>query len=312
MHLQKLVLVHALSGFGHSTMSVILPVVSAMGIQGCPLPTAVFSNHTGFPNWHKVDLTDEMTASLDAWDQLSLTFDGIYSGYLGSGKQAEIVLDLVKRHPESTFFLDPVMGDHGRLYSAITPEHVAAMKELTHHASYIIPNMTEACVLTDTVYREDFTADDIYAIMEKLHAMGPKHIVITGIHEEDSIANYFSSCASIAYKAPVTPNAFASTGITVPAALNESAPFSSASPSIDSDSKGRIALPIAGASRPGTGDIFGSVLISCILKGQPLEQSVLKAARFVSDCIKTSDLHHLPTIVGTCFEQVLPELWEHG
>lgn len=275
MDLQKLVLVHAFSGFGHSTMSVILPVVSAMGIQGCPLPTAVFSNHTGFKDWHKVDLTEEMMPHIEAWNRLNLTFDGIYSGYLGSGAQAEAVLHLVQNHPESVFFLDPVLGDHGKLYSAITSEHVSAMKELTRYARYLLPNITEACVLTDTPYQEDFSENDIAAIAAKLHAMGPKYIVITGIRKDDLFVNYLSEAS-------------------------------------DSDAsrhhKDSIAFPVAGTSRPGTGDIFGSVLVSCILKGQPLKQSVFKAARFVADCIKASDDRNLPPIEGTCFELLLSEL----
>ncbi len=289
MHLQKLVLVHALSGFGHSTMSVILPVVSAMGIQGCPLPTAVFSNHTGFPSWHKVDLTDQMEQHIKAWDALSLQFDGIYSGYLGTGTQAQTVLELVKNHPEAIFFLDPVMGDHGRLYSAITKEHVQAMKELTRHAQYILPNITEACILTDTEYQDVFSDTDVITIMRKLHAMGPSHIVITGIHKEDTIVNYFSQ------------------SLTDMSISSDYVSSNQTSPELGM-SFGTIALPVAGTSRPGTGDIFGAVLISSILKGQPLKQAVLKAAQFVADCIKASDDHQLPAIVGTCFEQVLPTL----
>ena len=272
MKFPKLVLIHALSGFGHSTMSVILPVVSAMGIQGCPMPTAVFSNHTGFPDWHKIDLTDHMLPYMEAWSALELQFDGIYSGYLGSGTQAQAVLKLVKTHPEAIFFLDPVMGDNGRLYSAITPEHILAMKELTAHAQFLIPNITEACVLTDTPYKEYFSDKEIRDIMCKLHAMGPSHIIITGIRSEDMFINYFSEAngSHIIYD--------------------------------------RVSLPVAGASRPGTGDIFGSVLISCILTGQPLKQAVLKAAQYVSDCIKVSDQYQLPVIQGTCFEQLLPTL----
>ena len=293
MKLPKLVLAHALSGFGHSTMSVILPVVSAMGIQGCPLPTAVFSNHTGFPDWHKVDLTDQMIQYIDAWNALNLRFDGIYSGYLGSGTQAQAVLKLVETHPEATFFLDPVMGDHGRLYSAITPEHVLAMKELTRHAEYIIPNITEACVLTDTPYREDFSDGEIADIMSKLHAMGPSHIVITGVRQGEMLVNYTSETHESRDTAAFPRTQSAGDTVTLSETYNV----------FDT-----VALPIAGASRPGTGDIFGSVLISCILKGQPLKQAVLKAARFVSDCIKASDQHQLPVIEGTCFEQVLPTL----
>lgn len=269
---RKLALIHAFSGFGHSTMSVILPVVSAMGIQGCPLPTAIFSNHTGFPDWYKLDFTEHMVPFTEAWNRLELKFDGIYSGYLGSGAQCDAVLNLVKNHPESIFFLDPVMGDHGKLYSAITPEHVAAMKKLVTHAQYVLPNITEACILTDTPYKEDFSEEELREIVSKLHAMGPKHIVITGIRDKDMLTNYISELSD------------------------------------KTECLQKVTLPVAGNSRPGTGDIFGSVMISGILKGQPLEQSVQKAARFVSDCIKISDENNLPIREGTCFELVLPTL----
>ena len=275
---RKLALVHAFSGFGHSTMSVILPVVSAMGIQGCPLPTAIFSNHTGFTDWYKYDFTEHMMPFTEAWDRLALTFDGIYSGYLGSGAQCDAVLTLVQKHPEAIFFLDPVMGDHGKLYSAITPEHVAAMKKLVTHAQYILPNLTEACILTDTPYKEEFSHEEMCEIVSKLHAMGPKHIVITGIRDKDMLTNYISELPCTTPPFDVLPQIKA------------------------------VTLPIAGNSRPGTGDIFGSVVISGILKGQPLEQSVQKAARFVSDCIKISDENNLPVREGTCFELVLPTL----
>ena len=273
MKLHKLALIHAVSGFGHSTMSVILPVVSAMGVQGCPLPTAIFSNHTGFPNWYKLDFTEHMMPYIQAWDRLDIAFDGIYSGYLGSGAQCQAVLALVKKQPDATFFLDPVMGDHGRLYSAITPEHVDAMKELVTHATYILPNITEACVLTDTKYQEDFSAEELAHIAQKLHALGPAHIVITGLQHGKLLSNYISE-------------------------ISDSEQVTS-----------MVSTPIAGKSRPGTGDIFGSIVVSGIIKGQPLEQGVQKAAQFICDCIKASDEYNLPIKEGTCFELLLPTLW---
>ncbi|MBR4060226.1 MAG: pyridoxamine kinase [Lachnospiraceae bacterium] len=284
MSLRKLALIHAFSGFGHSTMSVILPVVSAMGVQGCPLPTAIFSNHTGFPEWYKLDFTEHMVPYAEAWNRLELKFDGIYSGYLGSGAQCDAVLKLVKAHPEAIFFLDPVMGDHGRLYSAITPEHVAAMKKLVTYAQYILPNITEACILTDTTYKEAFSQEEICDIISKLHAMGPSHVVITGLHDSNMFTNYISELCDTNYPSDVVLPSGSDVRIKT------------------------ITLPAAGNSRPGTGDIFGSVVVSGILKGQPLEQSVQKAARFVSDCIKISDENNLPVREGTCFELVLPSL----
>ncbi len=275
----KLALIHAISGFGHSTMSVIHPIVSAMGIQGCPLPTALFSNHTGFPSWYKLDFTEHMQPYADAWNALHLTFDGIYSGYLGSGAQVDAVLHLVETHPEAVFFLDPVMGDHGRLYSAITDEHVAAMKKLTSYAQYLLPNITEACILTNTPYRENFTYEEICHILCKLHALGPKHIVITGILQENLLINYISEISDFC----------------------SDEGHHNIEPHI-------VSMPVAGASRPGTGDIFGAVVVSDILNGQPLEHGVRKAAQFVSECIQLSDAYNLPIKEGTCFELALPSL----
>ena len=272
MKLHKLALIHAFSGFGHSTMSVILPVVSAMGVQGCPLPTAIFSNHTGFPDWYKLDFTDHMMPYIQAWDNLGLNFDGIYSGYLGSGAQCQAVLSLVEKHPEATFFLDPVMGDHGKLYSAITPEHVAAMKELVKHAAYLLPNITEACVLTDTPYQEDFSMEALTTLAAKLHSLGPAHIVMTGLQQGELLTNFISEMIE------------------------------------GTQHISEVSMPIAGKSRPGTGDIFGSIVVSDIIKGQPLEHGVQKAAQFVSDCIKTSDTYDIPVKEGTCFELLLPTL----
>lgn len=324
---RKLALIHSFSGFGHSTMSVILPIVSAMGVQGCPLPTAVFSNHTGFSEWYKADFTEHMLPYMEAWEHLNLKFDGIYSGYLGSGVQCDALLSFVQTHPEATYFLDPVMGDHGKLYRAITAEHVSAMKTLTAHAQYIFPNITEACVLTDTPYNDSFTRNELCKIMQKLHAMGPAHIVITGIREPGSsndvnglrepgssniFVNYISeqpasAPASFTYAAECA-HTYESTHAGEFAHAAEFAHADAcAAVNIPTDIQ-RIACPAAGASRPGTGDIFGAVAISSILKGMSLQSSVQKAAHFVYDCIRASDENSLPVCEGTCFELVLPKL----
>lgn len=274
MKISKLALIHDMCGIGHCSMTVALPIVSIMGIQGCPVPTSIFSNHTGYPEWYKEDLTGQMIPYLNTWDKLQVALDGIYCGYLGSGLQCETVLALVKQHPDALFFLDPVMGDHGKLYSAITTEHISAMKVLTNHARCIVPNITEACVLTDTPYKTDFSQEALFHIAEKLHALGPNLVVITGIRDGDAFVNYVSEAGT------------------------------------DGQTIHLISTPSAGTPRPGTGDIFASVLVSGILKGQPLTQSVQKAAQFVFDCIRVSDACSLPVQEGTCFELVLPSLLE--
>lgn len=282
MQPKKLALIHDMCGIGHCSMTVALPIVSVMGIQACPIPTAIFSSHTAYKNWHKVDFTDHIPSYLEAWDKENVYLDGIYCGYLGSGEQVNAVLNLVKKHPDSLFFLDPVMGDHGVLYSAITAEHISAMKTLVSHADYIVPNITEACVLTDTTYKADFSTQELEEIVQKLHLLGPKNVVITGIRDEKTFCNVVSSTENTHNHATsATPN----------------------TPVLE-----YIKVPVAGNARPGTGDIFASVLVSGILKGQPFESSVQKAAHFVAKCIQLSDEKCLPIVEGTCFELVLPTL----
>ncbi len=271
MQPKKLALIHDMCGVGHCSMTVALPIVSVIGIQGCPIPTAIFSSHTAYKNWHKVDFTEHIPAYLEAWNQENVTLDGIYCGYLGSGKQVNAVLSLVKAHPNAVFFLDPVMGDHGVLYSAITKEHIEAMKTLVSYANHIVPNITEACVLTNTAYKEHFSTQELEEIAQKLHLLGPKNVVITGIRKENSICNVIS--------------------------MAENDPIFKV-----------IEAPIVGNARPGTGDIFASVVVSGILKGQPFESSVQKAAHFVAECIQLSDEKGLPIVEGTCFELLLPTL----
>lgn len=282
MKLPKLALIHDICGIGHCSMTVALPIVSVMGIQACPVPTAIFSNHTGYSDWYKVDLSEHLSPYLEAWNKQKVSLDGIYCGYLGSGEQLSMVLSLVKSHPDTLFFLDPVMGDHGRLYRAITPQHVAAMKTLVSCAQYIVPNITEACVLTDTAYQEHFSSDELHRIASKLHTLGPSQVVITGIREGELLTNFIS--------------------IAVPDHISD------ISPSQISAHTSCVSMPVAGRPRPGTGDIFASVLVSEIINKQPLEPSVQKAAQFVSDCIKLSDINQIPEKEGTCFELLLPTI----
>lgn len=282
MKLPKLALIHDMCGIGHCSMTVALPIVSAMGIQACPVPTAIFSSHTGYSDWYKVDFSKHLSPYLEAWSKQNVSLDGIYCGYLGSGEQVNTVLNLVKSHPDALFFLDPVMGDHGRLYRAITPQHVAAMKALVSCAQYLVPNITEACVLTDTAYKEDFSLEELQQISARLHALGPKHVVITGIAQNNMLTNFISTAIS---------------DHTTDASKPQTAVHTSC-----------VSMPVAGRPRPGTGDIFASVLVSDILKKQPLEPSVQKAAQFVSDCIMLSDANEIPAKEGTCFEWLLPTL----
>lgn len=163
------------------------PVISVMGVQVCPIPTAILSNHLGFPSCYFEDYTTHMADYMDAWRKLSLSFEGLYCGFLGSEAQIALVeafLDLDFLSSSSFFLLDPVMGDHGRAYSSITPSHISHMKSLAARADFLTPNITEACLLTDTPFKESgWTSEELVFLCEKLaaHSLARQlHIVITG------------------------------------------------------------------------------------------------------------------------------------
>lgn len=295
---KKIALINDLTGYGHCSLAVALPVVSVMGVYGCPVPTAVFSNHMAFPTWYKKDLTDNIDDYLKVWEQLKIDFDGIYCGFLGNEKQAEMVASFVKMiknngSSDTMFLLDPVMGDHGQMYSSVNSAYRDALLKLIPNADVLTPNLTEACLLTDTTYNEDILdksldnydvsdcAENIASsfltkMVQKLHTMGPSRIVITGIKKDGYFFNYVSEA-----------------GIS------------------DGSHKSCFVIQKAeGESRPGTGDLFASILAADAVKGVSFTTSVKKAAEFVKICTKTSSDYQLPATEGVCFEENLKWLIE--
>ena len=158
--IKKVATINDLSGVGRCSLTAAIPVLSALGVQCCPFPTAVLSCHTGFDKYTFLDITDEMIAYKDAWDNLDINFDCIYSGFLGSEKQIDIVLDFVKERKEALVVVDPVMGDNGVIYSTFTKSMCNKMKYLVSIANIVTPNLTEACILTGDVYDKYNTSDE--------------------------------------------------------------------------------------------------------------------------------------------------------
>ena len=154
---KKIAVINDLSGYGRCSLTVAIPVLSAMGHQCCPIPTAILSNHTEFPVYFFDDYTEKMTTYTDKWKELGLSFDAIATGFLGSEAQIGIVMEIVQKlKAEKTFVVvDPVMGDHGHAYETYTPEMCEQMKELVCMADVVLPNVTECCILTHSPYRED-------------------------------------------------------------------------------------------------------------------------------------------------------------
>jgi len=277
----KIAIINSFAGYGRCSMTEALPIISVMGVQACPVPTSVFSNHTGFSTHYCQDFTEQMPAYLAQWDRLGIVFDGIYCGFLGRKEQIPVVADFILRQKEkgcSTVLVDPVMGDHGKPFRTITIEHCKALSALVRCADIITPNITEACLLTDTPYREDdWNADQLQALADTLHRFGPNKIAVTGLMHNDA-----NGC----------PDGF----INFISQLDPSS-----QPGIGTS---RYA-PITGSSRHGTGDIFASILAADAVLGKDLTASVTKAADFIGACIQLSDQLQIPETDGVCFENLL-------
>lgn len=272
----RLAMINDIAGFGRCSTTVSLPVISVMKVQVCPVPTSVLSNHLGFPLCHFDDYTSHMRDYLKVWEKLDLTFDGLYCGFLGNEEQIDIVREFVEMFRPPVFLLDPVMGDHGKAYSSITEAHIQKMKELLPLADIITPNITEACLLTGTPWKEGaWTLAELSGLCERLADIAVSDgfsagasIVITGIRQGDSLVNFLW----------------------------------------DDGIYTTVATPIAGASRPGTGDIFASILAADAVRGETLLSSVQKAANFVGLCIAGSEKAGTPVQEGVVFEKYLAAL----
>ena len=270
----RLAMINDIAGFGRCSTTVSLPVISVMKVQVCPVPTSVLSNHLGFPLCHFDDYTSHMRDYIKIWNELGLTFDGLYCGFLGNEEQIDIVQEFVEMFRPPLFLLDPVMGDHGRAYSSITETHVQKMKELLPLADIITPNITEACLLTGTPWKDgEWTMQELSGLCERLASLCLKDsvsasIVITGIRQGDFLVNFLW----------------------------------------DDGIYTTVASPIAGASRPGTGDIFASILAADAVRGETLLSSVQKAANFIGLCIAGSEKAGTPVQEGVVFEKYLAAL----
>lgn len=281
----RLAMINDIAGFGRCSTTVSLPVISVMKVQVCPVPTSVLSNHLGFPLCHFDDYTSHMRDYIKVWNELGLTFDGLYCGFLGNEEQIDIVREFVEMFRPPLFLLDPVMGDHGRAYSSITETHVQKMKELLPLADIITPNITEACLLTGTPWKDgEWTMQELSGLCERLAdicqqesvssgeasvgTVSSASIVITGIRQGDSLVNFLW----------------------------------------DDGVYTTVSTPIAGASRPGTGDIFASILAADAVRGETLLTSVQKAANFVGLCIAGSEKAGTPVQEGVVFEKYLTAL----
>jgi pyridoxine kinase len=272
----KVAAVQDISCFGRCSLTVIMPVLATLGIQVCPLPTAVLSTHLGgFKDLAFCDFTEHMRDFSRHWQQESITFDAIYSGFLASERQIEIVQDFIDTFakPGLLVLVDPVMGDGGKLYSTYTPAMQNKMKMLVGKAGVITPNYTEACFLLGESYQaENVDMDTTKKWLVRLADLGPEQVVITGVPcSGQKVANiaYDRNCGET----------------------------------------WELTHDFIPVSYPGTGDIFASVLLGLLLGGRPLPKAMAQAARFVAKAIDVTVRARTPVREGILLEKVLSRLY---
>lgn len=260
--LKRIVTIQDISCFGKCSSTVALPLISAMGVETAVIPTAVLSTHTGgFTGYTFRDLTADIPKIAAHWNNLKLHFDGIYTGYLGSREQVQIIAEFFDtfRSDSTTIVVDPVMGDAGKLYAGFTSDFVLEMRKLCRKADVITPNLTEVSLLLDTPYPETYTEADIQSYLRRLTELGCSTAVITGVRydEEHHGASAYDSKTGQFYSA-----------------FQEHVP----------------------EQMHGTGDIFASVLTGALVRGASLQEALSIAIRFTVDCIQATvdDLHTLP------------------
>lgn len=271
-HQKKIAVINDFSGFGRCSLAVELPIISQMRIQCCPLPTSIFSNHTGFPHFFFDDYTEKMEAYISHWKQLQLRFSGILTGFLGSEHQIDIVRRFIEdfRDNDTLVVIDPVMGDNGKPYSTYTSSMCEAMKGLVSYADVLIPNVTEACILTDTPYKASgWKKEELFTMAEKLGSYGAGHIVISGVDMGQYIGN-------VVYEQGHTLSV--------------------------------VRTKRVGHTRSGTGDIFSAIIAADCVNGASLKDAVSKSALFIKKCIAATEKLDIPMTDGVCFEEVLHEL----
>ena len=285
--IKRVAAVHDMSGFGRCALTVIIPTLSAMGHQVIPLPTALLSTHTGgFEKPYFLDLTDTMDPIIDHWKELGITFDALYSGFLGNAAQADTMRRLIAKFQSehNIVLIDPVMGDDGMLYSTYDTSLVDAVRSLCENADIITPNITEAFFLLGREYIDTLSTPrrDAEALVEDiLHSLtrlGVKKIALTGVHlasdgDEENV---------------VTAGLDLSVSDT---------PFYCIQPRIDKN-------------YPGTGDLFASVLLGRLLDGEDFESACRYASSYIHYVIGESTKYDTPEREGIALERCLKKLIE--
>ncbi len=269
--MKRIMTIQDISCVGKCSLTVALPIISAAGVEAGVLPTAVLSTHTAFPKFTFCDLTDEIEKISNTLDELNIDFDAIYTGYLGSFRQIELVSDFVDRFNKEgrVLIVDPAMADNGKLYHGFTPEFSREMARLCAKADVIIPNLTEALLMLGEEYRQDYDEDFIRGVLKRLTDMGARCAALTGIRfspdkigvyaydsERDEYFSYFNTRLPVSYH--------------------------------------------------GTGDIYASATLGAYMRGMTLNDALALAVDFTLECMLFTERDEERRSYGVNFEEALP------
>lgn len=264
---KKVVTIQDISCYGQCSITVALPILSAYGVEAAILPSAILSTHTGgFKGFSVHDLTLEMPKIIKHWVNEKITFDAVYTGYIGDSRQFDYVLECKDKllNTNGLFIVDPAMADHGVLYTGLNQAIVDGMKRICSVADYVLPNITEACLLTNTEYKEVYDEDYINNLLHKVKALGCKNVILTGVCKNNLLgASFYNGDEVITIYQEKQTTSF-----------------------------------------HGTGDIFSSVIVANILNNVPIKDNLEDATKFIVKCIEATidDPNHR---YGVKFEDVL-------
>lgn len=272
--MKRILSIQDISCIGKCSNTVALPIISAMGIETAVLPTAVLSTHTAFDGFTFHDLTDDIEPICNHWKTQNITFDAIYTGYLGSYRQIDLSIKIFKDFGDKKIkFVDPAMGDNGILYPGFDRDFALKMFDLCRAGDIAVPNLTEACYMLGMPYRDSgYDEDYLKEILKKLAVGSCRKVLITGVSLHPSKLGFYGYDK-------------------------------------DEDRFFLYENDIVGGKYHGTGDVFASVCVGGIIKGKTIEQSGIMAADFVCDSIRATVDDENPIKYGVHFEKVLHKLF---
>lgn len=277
--MKKIAVINDLSGFGRCSLTAAISVISSMGVQPCPLPTAILTAQTGYPSYYLDDYTEKMEHFRSEWEKMGQCFDGIYTGFVASEEQILQILHFVDTFdtPETFLLVDPVMGDDGIKYDMFTPKLLEEMKRLAKRADIITPNLTELCLLTDADFQYVRKISGTRKLLNTIKELalsfcrkGPEHVIVTGIHFTDDDGS------------PLMGNLY-----------------------VSETESSLSAFPYIGKSYSGTGDLFASCLAAGIANGKKIPEIIQLTGEFLEAAIADSARENVPKNDGVNYEKYL-------